>query len=134
MQICFALAFFVCRIALGPFVVYYTLQSAGSHPVVKVGLAPCLLCSPSSKHRQWRMTAPCSLTHVLVINQLPRYDTPNLRRQECPVQAGGLAIQIVSLFWFYKIVQVNPPSSPSPQLSMHESIALKWLLFNERKT
>lgn len=35
-QILFALAFFVCRVALGPFVVYYTLQSATSHPVVKV--------------------------------------------------------------------------------------------------
>ena len=35
-QILFALAFFVCRVALGPFVVYYTLQSSTSHPVVKV--------------------------------------------------------------------------------------------------
>ena len=77
MQICFALAFFVCRIALGPFVVYHTLQSGGSHPVVKVGLAPCLMCSPSSKHRQWRIMAPCSLTHVLVINRLPLYSSPN---------------------------------------------------------
>ena len=36
MQILFALAFFVCRVVLGPFVVYYTVVSATSHPVVKV--------------------------------------------------------------------------------------------------
>ena len=35
-QILFAVAFFVCRVLLGPFVVYYTLQSSTSNPVVKV--------------------------------------------------------------------------------------------------
>ncbi|KAK9830423.1 hypothetical protein WJX72_011688 [[Myrmecia] bisecta] len=54
-QIAFVLTFFVCRILLGPFVVYGTLTCPTSHPLVKI---------------------------------------------------GGLGIQVVSLFWFYKIAQV----------------------------
>jgi len=60
----FALAFFVCRVIFGPFVVYYTLISSESSAVVK---------------------------------------------------AGGLAIQIVSVFWFWKIVQVVAYKSSKPR-------------------
>lgn len=45
----------------------------------------------------------------------------------CALQAGGLAIQIVSLFWFYKIVQVTP----FPRLPMWALCIIQlWPNFN----
>lgn len=54
-DIAFAVSFFICRLLVGPAVVYYTLKCPTSPMIVKV---------------------------------------------------GGIGIQVVSLFWFYKIVQI----------------------------
>ncbi|KAL3141132.1 hypothetical protein ABBQ38_003483 [Trebouxia sp. C0009 RCD-2024] len=54
-DLAFAISFFVCRLLIGPVVVYYTLVCPSSPTIVKV---------------------------------------------------GGIGIQVVSLFWFYKIAQI----------------------------
>lgn len=80
-QIAFAISFFICRLLVGPAVIYYTLICPTSPMIVKVTM-PFVWCLLWQEFPAWLWFC----WHA---------------------QVGGVGIQIVSLFWFYKIAQVR---------------------------
>ena len=86
MQLAFAISFFVCRLLIGPVVVYYTWVCPSSPMIVKVIVAT---------HSGCVVTVDCCLAAA-----------HHVKRDACHIQVGGIGIQVVSLFWFYKIAQV----------------------------
>ena len=92
----FALSFFICRLLLGPFVVWATVASPTTPWTVKVG-AFTLASKGAHMHQ---LASGQAVLHVCTVGlKTTAFAVPLL-------QLGGVGIFVVSLFWASKILRM----------------------------